>query len=268
MSEKVNHRSKMRVTLVAAAAAATAVGADVKVRGLRDIVQSLPVITSQMVSDKKAKASSKREPEAARGEEHRKLLEVYRALRQKLNGVALESRGLEVRQYAYEAFCRELEIFCEKFAHFRVDEKYHQNFTLETFSLISRINSEVNKKIKPTEDLILYGVEEKWTIPHDAGDCEDYVLLKMVYLLDAGFSPLDLHIIVAIDENNRGHAILGVDVYEEGLQNTLILDNIDSNILTLDEMAQVYRGRRASFVTRAENKFKVRFYEYATKRGQ
>src|SRR5690242_7828100 len=48
----------------------------------------------------------------------------------------------------------------------------------EQWKLVAQVNTFVNNKIAPVSDEELYGKPEYWTIPTDAGDCEDYLLLK------------------------------------------------------------------------------------------
>ena len=57
----------------------------------------------------------------------------------------------------------------------------------DRWNLIYQVNSYVNGKISPVSDQDLYGEPERWAYPTDAGDCEDYVLLKKRYLEGLGF---------------------------------------------------------------------------------
>ncbi len=43
------------------------------------------------------------------------------------------------------------------------------------WDIIRRINIEVNTSIMPMTDDEIYGRQEVWAMPTDAGDCEDYV---------------------------------------------------------------------------------------------
>jgi predicted transglutaminase-like cysteine proteinase len=82
--------------------------------------------------------------------------------------------------------------------------------TSERWQVLREINSFVNRKIRPAHDIDLYGVSEYWAIPTDAGDCEDYVLLKKRYLEGLGFPARTLLITVVIEEHGGGHAVLTV----------------------------------------------------------
>lgn len=80
----------------------------------------------------------------------------------------------------------------------------------ERWNQLYLINSYVNGKIAPISDQDLYGEAEHWAYPTDAGDCEDYVLLKKRHLEGLGFSARALLITVVLDEKNEGHAVLTV----------------------------------------------------------
>jgi predicted transglutaminase-like cysteine proteinase len=99
--------------------------------------------------------------------------------------------------------------------------------TPERWKLVSQVNAYVNGKIAPVSDQDLYGEPEHWAYPTDAGDCEDYVLLKKRYLEKLGFSREALLITVALDEKKEGHAILTLAT-ESG---DYILDNRNNDLL-------------------------------------
>lgn len=187
----------------------------------------------------------------------------FAALAAQFKGKHLKYGGAIQPLRQYDEFCRELSIFCDKFANHRDDEHYEADFTLELFAKIVMINRQVHADIAEKEDLLLYKTEEKWTMPFDAGDCEDFVLEKMARFLDAGLAPSTLHIIVVRDEKGAGHAVLGIDVYYEGKWNTIVLDNKTANIITLDSMEKKYEGSLMSFVVRHNNGEKrVQFFNY------
>ena len=96
----------------------------------------------------------------------------------------------------------------------------------DRWNLLYQVNTYVNGKISPVSDMELYGEAERWAYPVDAGDCEDYLLLKKRYLQGLGFSPEALLITVVLDENQQGHAILTV-VTDKG---DYILDNRSNDI--------------------------------------
>src|SRR4051794_7667118 len=81
------------------------------------------------------------------------------------------------------------------------------DLTPERWNLLYQVNSLVNRKIAPVSDQELYGQPEYWTYPTDAGDCEDYLLLKKRYLEALGFPAEALRITVVFDESHQGHAV-------------------------------------------------------------
>lgn len=70
------------------------------------------------------------------------------------------------------------------------------------------MNSHVNGVIAPVDDETLYGTAEYWTLPTDAGDCEDIMLLKKQILISRGIPAEALRITVVLDETGAGHAVL------------------------------------------------------------
>ena len=84
----------------------------------------------------------------------------------------------------------------------------------ERWNLLFQVNTYVNGKIAPVSDQDLYGEPEYWAYPTDAGDCEDYLLLKKRYLQGLNFPAAALLITVVLDEKNEGHAVLTVTTDE------------------------------------------------------
>lgn len=111
----------------------------------------------------------------------------------------------------------------------------------ERWSLIDQVNSYVNGKIKPMSDLELYGEAERWTYPVDAGDCEDYLLLKKRYLMGLGFPQEALLGTVVLDEQGEGHAVLTV-VTDKG---EYILDNRRNDILRWNQTNYAFLKRQS-----------------------
>ena len=107
------------------------------------------------------------------------------------------------------------------------------------WNMLYQVNTYVNGKVVPVSDQELYGESERWAIPDEAGDCEDYVLLKQQYLARLGFPTSSLLITVVLDEHNEGHAILTVAA-EDG---DYILDNRRNDILR-------WRDTRYTFLKR------------------
>lgn len=111
----------------------------------------------------------------------------------------------------------------------------------KNWDLLNQVNTYVNGKIKPVSDLDLYQVAEKWTYPTEAGDCEDYVLLKKRYLSSMGFSAAEMLITVLLDEHGQGHAVLTV-TSESG---DFILDNRRNEIMRWDQTHYKFLKRQS-----------------------
>lgn len=117
----------------------------------------------------------------------------------------------------------------------------HTRLTKKTWKDLSEINTLVNLKIHPVSDEELYGQPELWTYPIDAGDCEDFLLLKKKYLEGLGFPAESLLITVVLDEKDEGHAVLMVNT-DLG---DYILDNRRDQILRWDETSYRFLKRQS-----------------------
>ena len=78
---------------------------------------------------------------------------------------------------------------------------------------IGEINRAVNLAIRPVSDERRFGVADRWsgpleTIGAGAGDCEDYAILKLLALQEAGTTRDDLRLVIVHDRTTRsGHAV-------------------------------------------------------------
>lgn len=116
----------------------------------------------------------------------------------------------------------------------------HLALSPERWNLIYQVNTFVNGKIAPVSDDELYGKPEYWTFPTDAGDCEDYLLLKKRYLEGLGFPSEALLITVVLDENQQGHAVLTVTT-DKG---DFVLDNRRNEVLLWNNSGYTYLKRQ------------------------
>jgi predicted transglutaminase-like cysteine proteinase len=94
------------------------------------------------------------------------------------------------------------------------------------------INTVVNRTIGYQSDHALYGVTDYWAKPSEIltkgkGDCEDFAILKMAALHEAGI-PIDSMSIVVLRDRKRGffHAVLAVST----TQGDFILDILNSRV--------------------------------------
>lgn len=111
----------------------------------------------------------------------------------------------------------------------------------ERWNQLYLVNTYVNGKIAPVSDEDLYGEAEYWTYPTDAGDCEDYVLLKKRQLVELGFSANGLLITVVLDENGAGHAVLTITT-DAG---DYVLDNRRDAVLRWSETGYKFLKRQS-----------------------
>lgn len=111
------------------------------------------------------------------------------------------------------------------------------------WDVVRDINRTVNAAITPVTDSEAYGREEVWAYPVDAGDCEDFVLLKRKKLMQAGFSPADLLITVVRKPDGEGHAVLTL----RSAQGDFVLDNLVDDVKPWTETSYTYLKRQASF---------------------
>lgn len=76
------------------------------------------------------------------------------------------------------------------------------------WATLDAVNRSVNQHIAPVSDQLAFGTDEHWTYPVGQGDCEDFVLLKRLMLIERGWPAGALLITVVRDGNGEGHAVL------------------------------------------------------------
>ncbi len=145
--------------------------------------------------------------------------------------------GKTLPPFGYVEFCGRGEDEC-KFDNGKIETIAG---TTQNWDQILQVNRYVNTKIRPVTDMELYGVPDYWTYPIDAGDCEDYVLLKKRFLQGLGFSPDVLLITVVLDENKEGHAVLTIPTP----MGDYVLDNRRMEILRWDQAGYTFLKRQS-----------------------
>jgi predicted transglutaminase-like cysteine proteinase len=114
------------------------------------------------------------------------------------------------------------------------------------------LNRAVNMSIKPANDWAQYGDADYWASPlqtlgSEAGDCEDYAIVKYVALRELGVGADDLRVVIVRDDKRlTEHAVVAVR-YE---RKWLVLDNRTMAILSTED-ARNYRPLFALNSTRA-----------------
>jgi predicted transglutaminase-like cysteine proteinase len=109
------------------------------------------------------------------------------------------------------------------------------------WNTLYKVNTAVNTMVRPVSDLDLYGEVEYWAYPVEAGDCEDYLLLKKRELEKLGFHAGSLLITVVLDEKNDGHAVLTVAT-EAG---DYVLDNRRNDVLLWKDTGYSFLKRQS-----------------------
>jgi predicted transglutaminase-like cysteine proteinase len=98
---------------------------------------------------------------------------------------------------------------------------------------LERVNRGVNGLIAYRRDRAVYGRLDHWAKPGEilnrgAGDCEDFAILKMAALVDAGIPAQSMSLVV-LQDSQKGvfHAVLSVATGS----GTFILDNVRNNVV-------------------------------------
>jgi len=103
------------------------------------------------------------------------------------------------------------------------------------------VNRAINLSIRPTSDLLQWGVPDRWSAPlatftSGRGDCEDYAIAKYVALQAAGVAEDDLRLVIVRDlAMAEDHAVLLVRF--EG--SWIVLDNRWLTLVEDNEMRRV-----------------------------
>jgi predicted transglutaminase-like cysteine proteinase len=117
----------------------------------------------------------------------------------------------------------------------RQAEAHAPRMTPKLWSLLNRVNGQVNGAIEQRTDLANYGRDDFWNTPledgRQAGDCEDYVLEKERALIAAGVPRGALNIALVTTRWGESHAVLLVATSE----GEYVLDNLSPWLLTWRE---------------------------------
>ncbi|MGF0537793.1 transglutaminase-like cysteine peptidase [Agrobacterium sp. ES01] len=113
------------------------------------------------------------------------------------------------------------------------------------WDIVRNVNASVNSTITPMTDMEIYGREEVWAYPVDAGDCEDFVLLKRKMLIEAGFPVSALLITVVRKPDGEGHAVLTL----RSSDGDFVLDNLSDDVKPWFRTPYSFLKRQATFDT-------------------
>jgi len=114
--------------------------------------------------------------------------------------------------------------------------------TSRVWKMVTSVNVRVNNEIEPVTDMDHWGIIERWDMAEDGrGDCEEYVNIKRKRLVEAGIPRRALRIVVVIDEENAGHAVLMLRT-DKG---DFILDNKRNAVLAWHQTGYVFIKRES-----------------------
>ena len=121
-------------------------------------------------------------------------------------------------------------VFCGKYAG-QCGNKDTKHFYISdddrAFAELSRVNKEVNARVKPMSDMDHWGVLDQWDLPRDStGDCEDYALEKRRILMEEGVPSQVILLTFAMDTEGKGHVVLTAHMQS----GDYILDNLVDDI--------------------------------------
>jgi predicted transglutaminase-like cysteine proteinase len=104
-------------------------------------------------------------------------------------------------------------------------------------NLAKAVNSDVNRRVRSRSDRSQYGVEERWTLPKNAGDCEDYALAKKQALIERGVAPSKLRLAQVMKRNVPSHVVLLV---KAGPGREYVLDSLTGRIVDRSSSSYVF----------------------------
>ena len=113
--------------------------------------------------------------------------------------------------------------------------------TPQRLTELDRVQWEVNRQVRPREDLDQYGKAEYWDYPGRFGDCEDYALEKRRRLIALGWPKSALLLASAENDDGDMHLVL-VAVTSKG---DYVLDNRYRRALPWDSVPYKWFKRQS-----------------------
>ena len=137
-------------------------------------------------------------------------------------GFGTPSTAAEHAPLGYQVMCLKMPQECKGGGKAKV------TVTTGVMATLKRVNSHVNRTIKPRNDAASTDV---WSASASSGDCEEYVLAKRKALIKAGIPASSLRIAYVTTRKGVGHAILVVKTTGKDL----MLDNLTATIKPLSQ---------------------------------
>ncbi|ATU93218.1 transglutaminase-like cysteine peptidase [Phyllobacterium zundukense] len=152
-------------------------------------------------------------------------------------GTEMQLKGKGFGPPAFRSFCGRLASLCNTHSGAKVvqltDDKRKQ---------LQSVNMAVNSSIKQQSDMQTNGVEDLWTIPTKAGDCEDFAILKKRELMKRGWPAASLLLTVArLPFSNEGHVVLTARTSA----GDLILDSRSNSVKDWSSTSYRYYARQS-----------------------
>jgi predicted transglutaminase-like cysteine proteinase len=122
------------------------------------------------------------------------------------------------------------------------------------YKILDEVNYKVNIILSFKTDLAEHGKKDFWQPPQmttalKTGDCEDYAILKMYHLKQAGYSAKDMRVGYFIDEYGLGHAMLicksqcsGGFMWRKTVDCEYLLDNRTHAMYKLGQTKDIYKN--------------------------
>jgi predicted transglutaminase-like cysteine proteinase len=148
----------------------------------------------------------------------------------------MRTHGAGNAPHGFVAFCRAAADECRSKGPSR-----SMPLTAARLLELETVNQQVNGSILPMSDWDLYNEDERWTLPVEGGDCEDYALLKRKRLIDLGWPTAALLLTVVLDERGEGHAVLTARTS----LGDVILDNKRPDVLIWHETGYHFVSRQS-----------------------
>ena len=150
-------------------------------------------------------------------------------------GTAMEVTGYAFPPPAFKSFCVKQSALCSTRGSRKVIE-----LTSARNAELSKVNTFVNRRIAERSDLATTGEADKWDLPKNQGDCEDFAILKKSELIKRGW-PASALLLTVARSGGEGHTVLTVRTSE----GDLILDNRTSAIRDWSRTTYRYFARQS-----------------------
>jgi predicted transglutaminase-like cysteine proteinase len=151
------------------------------------------------------------------------------------SGPSMQTRGYAFAPPAFKAFCAKERALCSTRGQSKV-----VTLTGARKAELTKLNASVNRRIVERSDLATSGKPDKWNLPRNQGDCEDFAILKKSELIKRGW-PASALLLTVARSGNEGHTVLTVRT-DEG---DLVLDNMTSVVKNWSRTPYRYFARQS-----------------------